>query len=406
MAQPLPADILFAQKASACVKAAGLDPRSLDLRRFRQMASVIFTRTYQAIYKEYDGIISDPQNEQEQAHNASRVINGLLKKTGNTALVDITGHDVVAGSHKAIGILVGVMYAEGNRLWFEKLKRSEDNVRHGDGDETGANATDDLTDDGAPKRKNGKGVRRRKKGKKAAADADGDRYAPGDQPESEMDFGLGGGGSGGGGNGPDDEEDGDRTGSPAKARRQPRERLDYRYVCHCPACGRCSPDAPSPPACVTCDTPGRYDPREEYMAIARDAIAGDGAGVPAKKKRPKSAPSQRIAPAQAAVCDRLFRAHNKPAREPYEPPADAPHVKVRLPFPARGWQPQDCPRSPLDDAHIHTPRPLLQPWLPPHPAPGSPAGSPSGKPRREAPPAGHDAERDTSLPQVPPHPDP
>ena len=351
MAQALPADILFAQKASACVKAAGLDPRTLDLRRFRQMASVIFTRAYQAIYKEYDGIISDPQSEQEQAHNAMRVINGLLKKTGNAALVDITGQDVVAGSHKAIGILVGVMYAEGNRLWFEKLKRSEDNVRRGGGDDAGdgngadADAVDDNTDDGVQKRKHGKAVRRRKKGKKSAADADGDSsagYGYGDQPESEIDYGLAGGGSGaGGGDGNGgEEEDGDLTSSPAKARRQPREKLDYR--CAWMRVGRLLPGPPNRPPTLSALLDGRYDPREEYIALARAGIAGiagggganggNGAAGPAKKKRPKSAPSHRIAPAQAAVCDRLFRAHKKPVREPYEPPAD---VKVGAIEPVR-----------------------------------------------------------------------
>ena len=123
---PLPADILFAQKASACVKAAGLDPRTMDIKKFRQLAAVIFTRAYQGIYKEYDGILSDPLNEDEQSQNAQKVIDGLFKKTNNHILLEITGKDIIEGNHRAIGILVGIIYSEGNRLWVEKLRRAEE----------------------------------------------------------------------------------------------------------------------------------------------------------------------------------------------------------------------------------------------------------------------------------------
>ena len=60
--------------------------------------------------------------------------NGLFKKTGNDALHEITGRDVVVGSHKAIGILVGVIYAEGNRMWLEKLSRAVETQKATDAD--------------------------------------------------------------------------------------------------------------------------------------------------------------------------------------------------------------------------------------------------------------------------------
>ena len=45
-------DVLFAQKASAVSKCAGMDPRSMDLERFRSLAPVIFCKAYSTIYKE------------------------------------------------------------------------------------------------------------------------------------------------------------------------------------------------------------------------------------------------------------------------------------------------------------------------------------------------------------------
>ena len=277
----LPGDIVFAQKASACVKAAGLDPRSMDLRKFRNMAVTIFTRAYQGIYKEYDGIISDPLNADEQASNAQKVINGLLKKTGNEALVDITGQDVVTGSHKAIGILVGVLYGEGNRLWMEKLEKMQRGDRTTDEHEhTGQTIiNDDYDDNDVPKKKKTtKKIKKRRK--KQANDSE-------DVPESD---------------GQDDPQAAIFTGGD-------REECTQQI-------------------------------QEDYRAIAMAQMGG------IRRKRPKSAPSTRIASSQRAICDRLLKANGKPPRQIIETLTEQVHSK---------------------------------PWLPPNPDPSSQPSSPNVK---------------------------
>lgn len=47
----VPADVLFAQKASAVVRAAGYDPRTLDLDLFVNIAHDVFVNAHKAIYK-------------------------------------------------------------------------------------------------------------------------------------------------------------------------------------------------------------------------------------------------------------------------------------------------------------------------------------------------------------------
>ena len=113
---------LFAQKALAIVKAAGMDPKSMDLELFRKSSVVVFSRAYCAIYKER--LVKSPEeymSRQEQILNCQLVIDGLLSKTNHPALTEITGEDVFHGVHKAIGILVSIMFAEGQRLWMEKV---------------------------------------------------------------------------------------------------------------------------------------------------------------------------------------------------------------------------------------------------------------------------------------------
>jgi len=112
-----PPDVLFAQKASAVAKCAGLDPRSLDLEKFRALAPVIFARAYCAIYREE---LDDCDVEEKPQIAAQLVIEGLLSKTNVGALEQISGEDVCAGSHRAIGVLVGVLFAEGQRMWLAK----------------------------------------------------------------------------------------------------------------------------------------------------------------------------------------------------------------------------------------------------------------------------------------------
>lgn len=122
--KPGPAPLVqFAQKATAIVKAAGFDPKTIDLETFRRLAPIIFTRAYCAIYKEQ--LISDINeysNREEQILNSQLVIDGLTAKTRNPALATISGIDIFQGNHRAVGILAGVLFAEGQRLWMEKVK--------------------------------------------------------------------------------------------------------------------------------------------------------------------------------------------------------------------------------------------------------------------------------------------
>jgi len=109
-------DVLFAQKASAVAKCAGMDPRSMDLERFRSLAPVIFCKAYSTIYKET--LPLDVNEEPEEC--MQYVIEGLLDKTSVGALTLITGSDVCVGSHRSIGVLVGCLFAEGQRMWVAK----------------------------------------------------------------------------------------------------------------------------------------------------------------------------------------------------------------------------------------------------------------------------------------------
>jgi hypothetical protein len=129
-------DVLFAQKASAVVKAAGYDPRSMDLKKFRDLSSSIFIRAYQGIYKETLPLLTSVTNDisieqglidiDSRSIDSQLVIDGLINKTKNPVLNQITGRDICEGSHRAIGILVGILFAEGQRLWLEKVEKEKE----------------------------------------------------------------------------------------------------------------------------------------------------------------------------------------------------------------------------------------------------------------------------------------
>ena len=126
----IPADVLFAQKASAVAKCAGVDPRALDLEEFRSSCPIIFSRAFCTIYREREGLPYDVEENPERC--MQYVIEELAKKTGVSVLREITGVHVCAGSHRAIGILVGVLFAEGQRAWLakqEKKKREDQRKR-------------------------------------------------------------------------------------------------------------------------------------------------------------------------------------------------------------------------------------------------------------------------------------
>ena len=124
----LPPDVLFAQKASAVVKAAGMDPRQLDLEAFRLKASEIFVLAYQAIYGEQFPSLNGIATDELQMAYTKLVIQGLYEKTRNKALMDINSIDVVQGNHRALGVLVGILFAEGQRLWLEKVGGGNNDV--------------------------------------------------------------------------------------------------------------------------------------------------------------------------------------------------------------------------------------------------------------------------------------
>lgn len=121
-----PPDVIFAQKATAIVKAAGMDPRSIDLEKFRLNASLVFSRAYSAIYKErLPSLLNEKSTKDEKILNSQLVLDGLFAKTRNPVLLQLTGNEIYQGNHKAIGVLVGILFAEGQRLWLEKIRAVE-----------------------------------------------------------------------------------------------------------------------------------------------------------------------------------------------------------------------------------------------------------------------------------------
>lgn len=124
----LPPDVLFAQKASAVVRAAGMDPKQLDLEAFRSKASDIFVLAYQAIYSEQFPSLHGIASDELQMAYTKLVIQGLYEKTRNKALMDVNSIDVVQGNHRALGVLVGILFAEGQRLWLEKVNGGNNDI--------------------------------------------------------------------------------------------------------------------------------------------------------------------------------------------------------------------------------------------------------------------------------------
>jgi hypothetical protein len=121
-----PPDVIFAQKATAIVKAAGMDPRNIDLERFRQNAPHVFSRAYSAIYKEkLLTVLTENSSKEDKILNSQLVLDGLFTKTRNPILLQLSGADVYEGNHRAIGVLVGILFAEGQRLWLEKIRSVE-----------------------------------------------------------------------------------------------------------------------------------------------------------------------------------------------------------------------------------------------------------------------------------------
>eukprot|EP01031_Cornospumella_fuschlensis_P050217 gene50217-61447_t len=88
-------DVVFAQKATAIVKAAGMNPKSIDLESFRKWAPLIFSKAYCAIYKEQlISEIGEYSSKEELILNSQLVIDGLVAKTRNPILSTISGIDI------------------------------------------------------------------------------------------------------------------------------------------------------------------------------------------------------------------------------------------------------------------------------------------------------------------------
>ena len=87
---------------------------------------MIFCRAYCAIFREpllaeIDSF-HDGMSREDAILNCQLVIDGLISKTKNQILTHISGTDVFVGDHQAIGVMVGIMFSEGQRMWMEKVK--------------------------------------------------------------------------------------------------------------------------------------------------------------------------------------------------------------------------------------------------------------------------------------------
>lgn len=117
----VPVDILFARKASKLVESAGLDPRLIDLEKFRQMAHIIFCRVYYVLYQERpEGFIDDPKTQDDFISNSQSFLTSLISRTHSRDLLDLTGLDICFGSYKAIAQIVDLLFSEGQRIWLER----------------------------------------------------------------------------------------------------------------------------------------------------------------------------------------------------------------------------------------------------------------------------------------------
>lgn len=99
--------------------AIGMNPKSLDLEKFRELSPVIFTKAYEAIYNEV--ISTNSCTRDDFISDTQAVIDNLYVKTKNSALKTVTGADLCDGVHRAIGILVAVLFAEGRDCGLKRI---------------------------------------------------------------------------------------------------------------------------------------------------------------------------------------------------------------------------------------------------------------------------------------------
>ena len=104
----------------------GLASNTMTIEQLRLGASVIFIRAFEAIYKT---IITEkiirPMNKADHAANAELFLKALKDITQNSDLDGITGMEISDGDYNAIGVVVCIMFAEGQRLWADRIRRKK-----------------------------------------------------------------------------------------------------------------------------------------------------------------------------------------------------------------------------------------------------------------------------------------
>lgn len=90
-------------------------------------ASVIFIRAFEAIYKRViPEKILRPMNKSDHTLNADLLLDSLREITENSALDNVRGSMIVNGDVQVIGVVVGILFAEGQRLWAERIRRKKE----------------------------------------------------------------------------------------------------------------------------------------------------------------------------------------------------------------------------------------------------------------------------------------
>ena len=96
----------------------------MTIEQLRLGASVIFIRAYEAIYKT---VITEknirPLTKIDHVKNAELLLKELKNNTNDPNLENISGLSITDGDYNSIGIIVAILFAEGQRLWAERVKR-------------------------------------------------------------------------------------------------------------------------------------------------------------------------------------------------------------------------------------------------------------------------------------------
>ena len=123
---------LFLHKCTVLVKAAGLSDRVKSMEQFKTLAPTILLLSYAAIYENAHELVDAAQagavvHSRDELRRSTLygvkelqkidiIINSLSRVTKHSLLDTVSGRDVCLGNEQAIGIMVGILYSEGNRL--------------------------------------------------------------------------------------------------------------------------------------------------------------------------------------------------------------------------------------------------------------------------------------------------